>query len=213
MSDLYYGLIREEIFSLVPANSKKVLDIGGGFGGTSAELKRRGKADYVVLTDLVADNHDPDVDRAYSGNLEDPEFLKHILSREGPFDTVLCLDVLEHLRDPWSVVANIHAGLAPNGVIVASIPNMRHVNLVLPLVFKGKFELTDRGLRDRTHLRWFVRDSAIALMTGSGLALEKIAGKPSKARWHKWTNFLTFGAFRSFFEKQYLIVVRNKSES
>ena len=211
MTDRYYGLVRKDIFPLVPPNSKKVLDIGGGYGGTSSELKRNGLADYVVLTDLVADNHDPDVDKAYSGNLDDPEFLQKVITEEGPFDTVLCLDVLEHLRDPWAIIKGLHKGLSPGGVIVASIPNMRHINLVGPLVLKGKFELTDSGIRDRTHLRWFVRDSAVELMTCSGLKLEKIAGRQSKARWHKWTNLCTFGLFRAFFEKQYLIVARNTS--
>lgn len=211
MSDQYYGLVRDEIFSFVPADTKKLLDIGGGFGGTSSEIKRLGRAEYVVLTDLVADNHDPDVDNAFAGNLDDPAFLQQIIDEEGPFDTVLCLDVLEHLREPWDVIASLHKGLSPNGVIVASIPNMRHVNLVGPLVLKGKFELRDSGIRDRTHLRWFTRESAIALMESSGLKVEKVVGKQSKARWHKWTNLFTFGIFRAFFEKQYLIVARNTS--
>ncbi|MEO3417090.1 class I SAM-dependent methyltransferase [Roseovarius sp. CAU 1744] len=209
MSDRYYGLIRDEIFPFVPMDNKKLLDIGGGFGGTSSELKRMGRAEYVVLTDLVADNHDPDVDRAFAGNLDDPAFVQQIIDEEGPFDCVLCLDVLEHLREPWDVIAALHKGLSPNGVIVASIPNMRHVNLVGPLVLKGKFELRDSGIRDRTHLRWFTRESAIQLMESSGLTVEKVTGRQSKARWHKWTNLFTFGIFRAFFEKQYMIVARN----
>lgn len=211
MTDQYYGLVREDVLPLIPKHSKKLLDIGGGYGGTSSTLKRSGQADYIVLTDLVADEHDPDVDKAYAGNLEDPAFLEKVIREEGPFDTILCLDVLEHLRDPWAVVAALHKGLTPDGAIVASVPNMRHINLVGPLVLKGKFELTDSGIRDRTHLRWFVRDTAIELMTGSGLELEKIVGKRSKARWHKWTNLCTFGLFLPFFEKQYHIVARNKS--
>ncbi len=209
MSDPYYGLVRKDVFPLVPPHSKKLLDIGGGFGLTSSTLKQDGKADYIVLTDLVADDHHEDVDQAYSGNLDDPAFLQGVIEKEGLFDTILCLDVLEHLREPWDVVADLHKCLVPGGVIVASIPNMRHVDLVVPLVFKGEFELTERGLRDRTHLRWFVKKTAIELMTGSGLKLEKVMGRRSVLKWHKWTDILTFGMFRAFFDKQYLILVRN----
>ena len=212
MSDHYYGLVRNEIFPLVPPDTNKLLDIGGGFGGTSSELKRAGRANYVVLTDLVADNHDSDVDKAFAGNLDDLAFLQAIIDEEGPFDSVLCLDVLEHLREPWDVIEALHRGLSPNGVIVASIPNMRHINLVGPLVLKGKFELRDSGIRDRTHLRWFTRESAVELMESSGLVVETVLGKQSNARWHKWTDLLTFGLFRAFFEKQYLIVARNAAK-
>ncbi len=209
MNNHYYGLIRKDIFPLVPQQAGKILDVGGGYGGTSSELKRQGKASQIVLVDLVADEHDPAVDKAYAGNLEDPDFLQKIIDEQGPFDTILCLDVLEHLTDPWSVVKNLHKGLSDGGVIVASVPNMRHVRLVLPLVFKGEFELTDKGLRDRTHLRWFVRDTAIRLMECSGLKVEQVIGRVSLDRWHKWTNFCTFGLFKRFFEIQYLIRVRN----
>lgn len=208
MSDRYYGKVRREIFPLLPSYSERVLDLGGGFGGTSGQMKREKLAGCVVLADLVADIQDPDIDRAFAGDLEDPDFLKRVIDEEGPFDTVLCLDVLEHLKDPWSVIEALHDGLAPGGAIVASIPNMRHVNLTVPLVLKGKFELTDSHLRDRTHLRWFVKDSAIQLMTGTGLVMENIIGRRSGKRWHKWTDRLTFGLLRDFFTIQYVMVVR-----
>ncbi len=190
----------------------RVLDLGGGVGATSLWLKEQNRADRLVLADLVADQALPAVDAALAGNLEDPALWSRI-DQEAPFDTILCLDVLEHLKDPWSAVERLHAMLAPGGAIVACLPNMRNLKLVLPLVLRGRFELEDDGVLDRTHLRWFTRHSAITLLTGSGLELEKIEGK-TMSGWHtRLADRLTLGLFRSFFEYQYLVRVRNTGEA
>ena len=43
------------------------------------------------------------------------------------FDYVITADVLEHLVDPWRVVANIRPHLKETGTVIASIPNIMHV--------------------------------------------------------------------------------------
>lgn len=204
----YHQRVRRDALALVPERAGRVLDLGGGVGAAAAELKRLGRAERAVLVDLVADGALAGIDRSFAGDLEDASFLDRVIAEEGPFDTVLCLDVLEHLRDPWTVVARLHRGLASGGTIVASIPNARNIRLVWPLVIHGRFDLADGGICDRTHLRWFVRDTAIALMTGTGLSLERVVGKITDGRRYRWLQLLTFGAFRRFLEIQYLIRVR-----
>lgn len=204
----YHGRVREDALAVVPAAAGRVLDLGGGIGASSAALKRRGRATHVVVADLVAGDALAEVDRAYAGDLEDPALLARILDEEGPFDTVLCLDVLEHLKDPWRVVARLTDGLAPGGAIVASIPNARNIALVWPLVVHGRFELADSGLCDRTHLRWFTRQSALALMASSGLEIEAVVDKLREPRRYRWANALTLGLFRRFLEIQYIIRAR-----
>ena len=204
----YHKRVRRDALALVPDRAGRVLDLGGGVGAAAAELKRLGRAERAVLVDLVADGALAEIDRSFAGDLEDALFLDRVIAEEGPFDTVLCLDVLEHLRDPWTVVARLHRGLAPGGTIVASIPNAGNIRLVWPLVVHGRFDLADGGICDRTHLRWFVRDTAIALMTGTGLSLERVVGKITDGRRYRWLQLLTFGVFRRFLEIQYLIRVR-----
>jgi hypothetical protein len=60
--------------------------------------------------------------------------------------------------------------LAPEGIVVASIPNVTHGAVRLSLV-EGRFAYTERGLLDRTHLRFFDRRGAEDLLANAGLVI------------------------------------------
>jgi 2-polyprenyl-3-methyl-5-hydroxy-6-metoxy-1,4-benzoquinol methylase len=199
----YHDLVREDVFPILPEHAGRLLDFGGGVGATGAALKRLGRASYVAIADQVAGNFD-ELDRVYSGDLENADFVAEVLADGGPFDTILALDVLEHLRDPWTVIDQLRSGLAPSGVIVASIPNVNYYGLVLPLVLRGRYSLTDSGILDRTHIRWFARHGAIELMTAPGLLVEVVSWNIPGRR-AALANKLSFGLFRRFFVLQYLI--------
>ncbi|MCA8869072.1 MAG: methyltransferase domain-containing protein [Rhodobacteraceae bacterium] len=203
----YHDLVRRDVFHLVPVSRGVLLDVGGGIGATSAALKADGKCGRAIVVDLVDQDSLPGVDARFSGDLNDQALIDQIHDTEGLVDTILCLDVLEHLVDPWGVLGRLTQLLAPGGAIIISLPNARNALLVKRLVFQGTFKLDDRGIMDRTHLRWFARADAIALATSSGLELEKIEGKIAGRR-RKVLNALTFGIFRGFFDLQYLIRVR-----
>lgn len=200
----YHSLVRHEVLELVPDGQKNILDVGGGIGASAVYLKTIGKAERITVVDLVGTECLPEVDKAYGGNLEDPALLQKISEEYGPFDVILCLDVLEHLTDPWSVIDRLSAMLRPGGYIVASIPNVRNYRLVGPLVFQGKFDLVDRGILDRTHMRWFVCDTAKALMSRNDLKVEefrKFFVGPKKKLFDK----LTLGLFHDFLTIQFYI--------
>jgi 2-polyprenyl-3-methyl-5-hydroxy-6-metoxy-1,4-benzoquinol methylase len=203
----YHDLVRRDVFPALPQNVGRVLDVGGGVGATSGALKEARRASYVVVADQVADQVLGEVDRAYGGNLEDEAFVLKVLSEAGPFDTILALDVLEHLRDPWKVVRILHGGLVPNGVIVASIPNVNYHGLVLPLVLRGRYDLTDAGILDRTHIRWFAKHGAIELMSSSGLEIEVVMPNITRRK-HALLNTISFGALTRFLALQYIIRAR-----
>lgn len=199
----YHDLVRHDAIAIMPEKLGRILDVGGGIGATSVYLKEQGRAERVFVLDIIEDGFLPGVDAHTSVNLDASDALAGI---DETFDTILCLDVLEHLVDPWSAVRQLTALLNPGGVIVASLPNVRHWQVVYPLVFKGTFDLADKGLLDRTHMRWFTRKSAIELMTCSGLKVQHVTGKLSTKRW-RLVNALTLGRMRGLFEVQYLIRV------
>jgi tRNA A58 N-methylase Trm61 len=202
----YHDLVRIEVFPALPDHVGRVLDFGGGIGATSAALKSAGRASHVVVADQVK-SHLKEVDRTYVGNLEDESFIKELIAEAGPFDTILTLDVLEHLRDPWRIVQLLHDGLVSNGAIVASIPNVNCHRLVLPLVLHGRWTLTDSGILDRTHIRWFARHEAVDLMSPPGLAVEVVRPNVVSRR-EKLIHKASFGLLTRFLALQYVIRAR-----
>lgn len=207
----YNDQVRLDVIPSVPPSSGTMLDVGGGTGATAAHLKRLGRAARAGTVDLARANAvDPDLDFQFTGDLEDEEFVEHVIAEEGPFDTILCLDVLEHLVDPWRLVAQLHGGLRPGGVLVASIPNIRHYRVSGGLFFRNRWTLQDAGILDRTHLRFFVRDTATELVTHSGLVLEEVSSPlpERKRRLVRLFRALTFGLFNSLITVRYVIRAR-----
>jgi 2-polyprenyl-3-methyl-5-hydroxy-6-metoxy-1,4-benzoquinol methylase len=77
---------------------------------------------------------------------------------DSKFDNIVFADVLEHLQNPIELLNDYRKFLSPGGEIVISIPNVAHWSNRLGLLF-GKWNYTDRGILDRTHLRFFTKKS------------------------------------------------------
>ncbi|MBW4446675.1 MAG: methyltransferase domain-containing protein [Spirirestis rafaelensis WJT71-NPBG6] len=89
------------------------------------------------------------------------------------FDVAVFGDILEHLRNPWRVLEETQHLLKPDGYIVASIPNIAHGAIRLSLL-QGKFEYTELGILDATHLRFFTRKTLVDMFERSGYLIGNI---------------------------------------
>ena len=167
-SDAYYGLVRREIAALLPATVRRFADVGCGAGATSAWLKAKYPGSYAVGLE-----GNPAVREALSANVDEAHIvdLNGSLPDIGAVDLILCLDVLEHLVDPGAVLNRLVQHLTPGGTAVVSVPNVAHFSVSVPLLLRGEFTYRDAGVLDRTHMRFFVRQSAIELMNGAKLDL------------------------------------------
>ena len=117
--------------------------------------KARGRCHEVIVTDL---------DRAA------PRL-------QGAFDAIVYGDVVEHLSDPLPVLVALDRSLATDGRVIVSVPNVAHVWLRLSLVL-GRWNYADRGILDRTHLRFFTKRSFVAFLRDAGLAVEELVATP-----------------------------------
>ena len=93
------------------------------------------------------------------------------------FDAIVCGDVLEHLVHPAPVLRALGRALAPGGVVVVSVPNVAHLWMRLSLLV-GRFDYAERGILDRTHLRFFTERSLRALLTEVGLTITRATATP-----------------------------------
>lgn len=84
-------------------------------------------------------------------------------------------DTLEHFRDPWAVLRKIRAVIPENGCVAACIPNAQHWSLQARLAI-GDWRYEKSGLLDKTHLRWFTRQTILELFQFSGF--EVVCGFP-----------------------------------
>ncbi len=88
-----------------------------------------------------------------------------------PLAAVLLLDVVEHLVDPGPLlraVRRVDAAREGAGLIV-SIPNATHVDVGIKLLL-GRWDMTDIGLLDNTHLRFYNERGVLRTLGEAGWA-------------------------------------------
>jgi hypothetical protein len=78
--------------------------------------------------------------------------------------------------DPWGMLRMIQTKLAPDGVIVASMPNLRHFPVMKALMVDADFRYVQEGILDRTHLRFFTRKGMRRLFEECGLSVVRMEG-------------------------------------
>ena len=161
----YYAETRANVIEELPLPLGRVLDVGCGEGGANGPLRARG-ATWISGIELLPEPAAHAAERYEEVEVGDAhEALERVT---GPFDTILCYDVLEHLIDPAALLRRLSEVARHGGRLHASVPNARHYSLARDLVFRGTFGYTDWGHRDATHLRWFTRSDLERLLEDAG---------------------------------------------
>ncbi len=156
---------RSEALSFLAPPLGDVLDVGCAEGANADALRAAGTS---RLTGIEVDERFAAVARSRYDEVVTASVEDVLPWPPGSFDTVLSYDVLEHLRDPWSVLTRLRELLRPGGRVHVALPNARHTSVWLPLVLRGRFAYAPAGLLDVTHLRFFARRDAEDLVRGAG---------------------------------------------
>ena len=146
----------------VPCDSI-VLDIGCAQGKFGQPLSEKQCTIYGVEKNPVSARHainngyykDVFIYDISSANTSEYERMLDIVKQ---VDVIIIADVLEHLSDPTSILHRYSHILKDEGIILVSVPNIAHADIALNLL-NGKFNYTDMGILDNTHLKFFTKRS------------------------------------------------------
>lgn len=211
-SDIYFGLVREDIIHLAKRlnlQNLKILEIGSAGADTLIELKNRGYATEIVGIELFkipnSLQDSPIIDKFLIADIEN-EVVDLPMNY---FDLIICADVLEHLNDPWNIVDQLTKYLKNGGHFIASLPNIRHYTSLYSIIIKSDFRYAGSGILDKTHLRFFCKKNIIELLTTKYLQPIYVAPSFSYCPYQKKRkkiNSLTMGIFRDLLAQQYLVI-------
>lgn len=173
----YFTNTKSNLLDLIPNKLRngKLLEIGAAGGNTLIYAKENGYANNIYGIELCklenSNQNNKLLDDFVVGNIEEIE----IPYEKNFFDVILCVDVLEHLVDPYSTISRLKDNLKEDGVFIASIPNVRKLSILYTIFLKGDFKYAESGILDKTHLRFFTKKNMIELFENNGYTLVSIA--------------------------------------
>ena len=168
-----HDLINPELMTFIPASSRRIVDVGCMKGSLAKVYRANHPECEVIGVDI-----DPEYaaaagewcTRALACDIETAG--NDVWDSLFPSDCWIFGDCLEHLRDPWAVFRKVRERITPGGSLLACIPNAQHWSVQWRLV-TGQFRYEDQGLLDRTHVRWFTRQTMLELFVDTGWQLEQ----------------------------------------
>ena len=120
------------LFTKYVTTNAKVLDVGAGAGAFSQRLTDLGYS--VTALDVDPEKWIPtdipflqlDIDAGIAASVHEM------------FDAVCCLEVIEHVENPWNLLREIYSVVMPGGYLLLSTPN------ITSFLSRGIFFLTGR---------------------------------------------------------------------
>ncbi len=218
----YYDQTRTEMLDYIPRDAVVVLEVGCG-SGVFGQLLSEGSDREVWGVEKSAEagiESKKVLKGVFLGTLEE-YFASRQINKGRPgnkdaifeqtFDCIIFNDVLEHMVDPWECLRMTRDILCDDGVVVASIPNIRYFRVLKSIIFKKDFKYTEKGVLDKSHLRFFTKKSIIRMIEECDYELVKIEGiNKTRNMFMRIVNFILLRYIDDVLYPQYAIVAKYK---
>jgi SAM-dependent methyltransferase len=161
---MIYDSLNLPVLQEIPRSAARILDLGCGVGTLGAAVKER---QPVEVTGVTFSMEEAKLAR---------EKLDHVLVENlnsfnpaalGGFHAIICSHVLEHLTAPEALLRACRGCLKEGSVLIVALPNILFWKQRFAFL-AGRFQYTEGGLMDRTHVRFFDWSSARKLLEESG---------------------------------------------
>ncbi len=197
----YFSGARYDYVGALPVNpDAKILEVGCGNGGSGALALSQGKCGTycgVEICDGPAEIARARITTVIHGDIEEIE----LPWEPRTFDVLILSEVLEHLVDPWRTLRKLRPAIKAGGLVFASSPNVSQYR-VLAMLLRGDWTLTDCGVMDRTHLRWFTPKTYAGLFAASGYVVDSVHELMPFGVMARLANLATMGRLRHLFVRQ-----------
>jgi 2-polyprenyl-3-methyl-5-hydroxy-6-metoxy-1,4-benzoquinol methylase len=194
----------------------RLLDIGCARGLLMAELVRQN----WNVSGIESHAEDAAIARAAGFSVLNCSVEDALLNNTESYKGIVIADVLEHLVDPTGTLTACRNLTESDGFIIISVPNIAHVSVRIQLLL-GRFNYSDSGILDRTHLHFYTKKTIVELVEKCGLSVFRISptpapiekvfpalGRPSFS-WVLQLGAKVARAWPSFFGYQFIVVARN----
>ena len=188
-----YGYIsREDVAPFIPRGATSALDIGCSEGGFGESLRSAlGPAARLVGVEAVPESADAARRMSPFDEVVTGYFPAALEGRPERFDLISFIDVLEPIYDPHAALGAAKQFLSADGAVLACLPNVQYAPVVWQLI-RGRWDYTETGILDRTHVRFFTRATMVELFESAGYRVDVVQGihniiqdKPAVGRGHR----------------------------
>jgi 2-polyprenyl-3-methyl-5-hydroxy-6-metoxy-1,4-benzoquinol methylase len=179
ISDAHYAANSEyertsKVFTrrLVPADRPlRILDVGCGTGLNARQLAAMGHT--VIGTDVSSVAIEKFKQNGFEGFVCDMEKGAGLPLPDASFDLVFASEVIEHIADTSTFLAELHRLARPLGLLVLSTPN----SAFWPYRLLGLAGRTVSETQHPGHVRFFSHRSLARAITAAGFVVETVAAR------------------------------------
>ncbi|MBK5721415.1 class I SAM-dependent methyltransferase [Dysgonomonas sp. Marseille-P4677] len=202
----YYFSERKELLKFISPKIERTLDVGCASGTFSEQLKNKFDIETwgIEMVEEYALIAKEKLDYTLHGTFD--EVYEKL--PKNYFDCIFFNDVLEHMVEPENCLKKVKQNLMPGKTVIASIPNIRYINILKNLILKRDWKYEDSGILDHTHLRFFTKKSIVRMFENCGYKINRIEGIRSISPYCLTSiiNLLAFNSLDDIKHQQFVVV-------